>query len=82
MKDLERTKEQRLMSRRELFGSAAAVVAFTMVPSHILGAAAAPPGLLLPPGGGWPADLRLHTAGDVMVRRWRALLRESGLDSF
>jgi sugar phosphate isomerase/epimerase len=42
MKDLERTREQRLMSRRELLGRAAAVAAFTMVPSHVLGAAAAP----------------------------------------
>jgi sugar phosphate isomerase/epimerase len=32
------------MSRRELLGSAAAVAAFTMAPSHILGAAAAPAG--------------------------------------
>jgi sugar phosphate isomerase/epimerase len=44
MKDLERTTEQRLMSRRELLGSAAAVAAFTMVPGHVLGAAAAPAG--------------------------------------
>ena len=44
MKDLERTKEQRMISRRELLGSAAAVAAFTMVPSHVLGAAAAPAG--------------------------------------
>ena len=44
MEDLERTKEQRMMSRRELLGSAAAVAACTMVPGHVLGAAVAPAG--------------------------------------
>ena len=39
MKDQERMNEQRMMSRRELLGSAAAVAAFTIVPSHVLGAA-------------------------------------------
>ena len=43
MRDLERINEQRLLSRRELLGSAAAVAAFTMVPSHVLRAAAAKP---------------------------------------
>jgi sugar phosphate isomerase/epimerase len=42
MKDEERMKEQRTMSRRELLGSAAAVVAIAVVPGHVLGAAGAP----------------------------------------
>jgi sugar phosphate isomerase/epimerase len=42
MRDLERTNEQRTMSRRELLGSAAAVAALTLAPSHILRAAGAP----------------------------------------
>jgi hypothetical protein len=40
----ERTQEQRMMSRRELLGSAAAVAALTMVPNHVLAGAAAPAG--------------------------------------
>lgn len=43
MKDLERMNEQRILSRRELLGSAAAVAAFTIVPSHVLRAAGAKP---------------------------------------
>ncbi|OHB63915.1 MAG: hypothetical protein A2Y77_13610 [Planctomycetes bacterium RBG_13_62_9] len=42
MKDQERTKEQRMMSRRALLGSAAAGAALTMVPRHVLGGAGAP----------------------------------------
>jgi hypothetical protein len=38
MRDLERMNEQRVLSRRELLGGAAAVAAFTMAPSHVLGA--------------------------------------------
>jgi sugar phosphate isomerase/epimerase len=43
MKELERMNERQIMSRRELLGSAAAVAAFTIVPSHVLRAAAAKP---------------------------------------
>ena len=43
MRDLERMNEQGLVSRRELLGSAAAVAAFSIVPSHVLRAAAAKP---------------------------------------
>ncbi len=43
MRDLERMNEQGLVSRRELLGSAAALAAFTIVPSHVLRAAAAKP---------------------------------------
>jgi len=43
MRDLERMNEQRMMSRRELLGSAAAVAAFTIVPSHVLRSAGAKP---------------------------------------
>ena len=43
MKDLVRMSEQRILSRRELLGSAAAVAAFTMAPSHLLGAAGVKP---------------------------------------
>jgi sugar phosphate isomerase/epimerase len=42
MKGQEQMKEQRTMSRRELLGSAAAVAAITIVPSHVLGAAGTP----------------------------------------
>ncbi len=37
MRDLERMNEQQILSRRELLGSAAAVAAFSIVPSHVLG---------------------------------------------
>ena len=43
MRGLDRTNEQRMMSRRDLLGSAAAVAAFTIVPGHVLRAAAAKP---------------------------------------
>jgi len=43
MKNLEQMNEQPILSRRELLGSAAAVAAFTIVPSHVLRAAAAKP---------------------------------------
>ncbi len=43
MNDLERMNEQQMMSRRELLGSAAAVAALTIVPGHVLRAAAAKP---------------------------------------
>ena len=42
MKDQKRTKEQRMISRRDLLGSAAAAAAFTMLPSHVLRGAEAP----------------------------------------
>jgi hypothetical protein len=42
MKDLERTKEQVILSRRDLLGSAAAVAALTMTPRHLLAGAGAP----------------------------------------
>jgi hypothetical protein len=38
MRDLERMNERRMVSRRELLGSAATVAAFSIVPSHVLGA--------------------------------------------
>ncbi len=43
MNDLERMNEQRMLSRRELLGSAAAVAALAIVPSHVVRAAAAKP---------------------------------------
>jgi hypothetical protein len=43
MGDLERMNEQGMLSRRELLGSAAAMAAFGIVPSHVLRAAAAKP---------------------------------------
>ncbi len=43
MRDLERMKEQQILSRREVLGSAAAVAAFSIVPSHVLRAAGAKP---------------------------------------
>jgi sugar phosphate isomerase/epimerase len=44
MRDLERMGERRMMSRRELLGSAAAAAAaFSIVPSHVLRGAAAKP---------------------------------------
>jgi hypothetical protein len=43
MRDLERMNERRMVSRRELLGSAAAVAAFSIVPSHVLRGAAAKP---------------------------------------
>ncbi len=43
MRDLERMNEERMVSRRELLGSAAAVAAFSIVPSHVLRGAAAKP---------------------------------------
>ncbi len=42
MKDMERTKEQPILSRRDLLGSAAAVAALTMMPRHLLAGAGAP----------------------------------------
>ena len=42
MKDQERMKTEAMLSRRELLGSAAAVAAFTIVPSRVLHAAAKP----------------------------------------
>jgi sugar phosphate isomerase/epimerase len=42
MKGQEQMKEQRTMSRRELLGSAAAVAAIAIAPSHVLGAAGTP----------------------------------------
>lgn len=42
MKGQERMKEQRMMSRRDLLGSAAAVAAIAVAPSHVLGAAGTP----------------------------------------